>query len=119
MDIAGFQSTVMDCTGWSMNRTADLKQYASCSTNGRYAYIPGIISAAGDLRGYTDDENHISEFFDAGDTVLLYLFLSATKFHQVPAVIENVQEDIQIEEAGIVGWTASYKSQGDWLLWQG
>lgn len=117
-DVGGVATTVIDCTGWTMDRTVELQEYAACSTNGNYANIPGNVRATGNLTGYTDDTAHISSFFDVGDEILLYLYLNATRFHQVPAIIESVSEEVQVEQGSLVGWQATYKNQGSWLLWQ-
>lgn len=104
---------LIDCTGWSVEASADLKSYASCSTNGAEVNLKGIVRGGGSLSGYVDDGgtgDSIWDFITPGDICALHLYERAAWGHRVASIIENVSEQVQIEGADLVSWTANYKA---------
>lgn len=114
----GTYANILDCTGWSFERSIEVKSYASCSTSGFTAKVTGMKSGSGELRGYMDGTNHISTYIDEGDELTVRLFLNATKYHSVPMVITSVSEEVNIEDGDLVAWTANFENNGSWSLFQ-
>ncbi len=103
---------IVDCSQWTMDRSVNVFPYASCSTSGATARVTGTKDARGTLTGFVDDTTHISTFIEEGDEVVLQLFLNATSYWSVPAVITSVSEGANIETGDLVRWNANWEANG-------
>lgn len=109
-------STLIECTGWSFDRQVAEHVYASCATGGYKKRIAGTKDGSGELRGIFDPDDPIEGYINEGDHVTLLLYFSATKYHSVPAQINSINIDTDIEEGDIVRWTAQFGINGAYTL---
>lgn len=107
-------SEVIEVTGWTFSRKANVHQYASNTSNGYKRAVAGTKSGSGNVSGRYDPTNPPEDSFGEGDEVTLKLYTTATKFFQVPSVIENVDYECDMDEGEIVSWEASFVADGEW-----
>ena len=120
----GTYENILDCSYWSMQRSANILSYAACSTGGAKKKESGVKDANGQIRGYMDATNHISSYIEAGDSVFLKLYTDATNFwggqdalgaatgNGFPAIIGTVSEEYDIDAGDLVQWQADYEADG-------
>ena len=44
----------------------------------------------------------------------LLLYIDATRFYSVPAIIDSINFEVDIDTGEVVGWTADYSADGAW-----
>ncbi len=119
----GSPQNIVDCSQWTMDRSVNVFPYASCSTGGKTARITGTKDARGTLTGFVDDSEHISDFIQEGDEVVLYLYSNTTDYWLVPAFITSVSEGANIETGDLLRWNANWEStvldDGTSYTWNG
>lgn len=111
-------SVLVECTGWELDRSVELFDYASCATAGAKKRVAGVKDASVTLRGVMDPDDRIEDYLDVGDAVTLKLFYTATKHHLVPVVVESINEGVDIEAGDINRWEITASLNGSWTLAQ-
>lgn len=107
-------TSINEIKKWSFNPKVNTQRYASNKTGGYKCTIPGTKEATGTLSGvYTTSDSHIN-VIDVGTMVTLKLYINATLFFSVPAVITDYKLDVDLDNGEIVGWEGSFESDGPW-----
>lgn len=101
-------STLAECTKWTWNEEVVDSAYASCSTSGNRSRVAGTKDSTGTLEGILDPSDDIHNYILAGDHVTLKLYYTATKYHSVPAQINKIGQEVDIEEGNVIRWTADF-----------
>lgn len=107
-------TTLADITHWTLRTTALLSAYGSSATAGFRRRVAGIKDGSGTLDGKLDPADPISDDFDEGASVTLLLYLDATRFYTVPAIIESFRLEVDIDRGEVLGWHAEFSTQGAW-----
>jgi hypothetical protein len=103
-----------EITDWTFHTTSVNHAYASSSTGGYRQRVPGVKDAAGNIGFKLDPTNPITDDFDEGSAVTLLLYLDATHFYTVPAVIDTIQLAVDISSGDVLGGTAMFSASGAW-----
>lgn len=107
-------ATLADITHWKFRTTAGLAAYASSATGGYKRRVAGIKDGGGTLEGKLDPGHAVSDDFEEGAAVTLLLYIDATRFYSVPAIIETFRLEVDIDRGDIVGWQADFSTNGAW-----
>lgn len=107
-------TTLADITQWTLRTRANLAAYASSATAGYRRRVAGIKDGAGTLAGKLDPADPISDDFDEGAAVTLLLHIDATRYYTVPALIESLELEVDIDRGEVVGWRAEFSTSGAW-----
>jgi hypothetical protein len=107
-------SEIVECTGWSLNKKASVHTYASCSTGGFKAAVAGTKSCDGSVSGMWDPADQIDDHLEVGSGVSLKLYTTASLFSTVPAVIETLAVEVDLDDGEIVNWEAGFQGNGAW-----
>ncbi len=107
-------AAVADITYWSFSTAAQNPAYASSATAGHRKRLGGVKDGGGVIRGKLDIADAVTDDFNEGDAVTLLLYLNATKFYSVPAVIDRLQFEVDIDSGDVVGWEAEFSANGAW-----
>lgn len=107
-------SNVVECTGWSWERSVADHAYASCATGGWKKRVAGTKDHTGSLNGKFDPTDEIEGYFDEGDLVTLKLYVSTTAYYSVPAMITSLSIETNVDEGDIIPWTANFGGNGAW-----
>jgi len=107
-------TTLADITFWTLNTASNNPAYASSATAGHKKRVAGVKDGGGTIQGKLDVADAVTDDFDEGDAVTLLLHLDATRFYSVPAIIDSIQLEVDIDSGEVVGWTAEYSTDGAW-----
>lgn len=107
-------ATVADITYWSFTTAAQNPAYASSATAGHRKRLGGVKDGGGVIRGKLDLADAVTDDFNEGDAVTLLLHLNAAKFYTVPAVIDRLRFEVDIDTGDVVGWEAEFSTNGAW-----
>ena len=98
---------IVDTMGWTLSLVSNNPAYASNATAGHKTRVVGIADNNGT---FTFAVQSAAAEITQGQAVTLKLYMNATKFWTVPAVIDNVPYNTDINEGGIVTATASFSA---------
>ncbi|HEV2970691.1 MAG TPA: hypothetical protein VGY55_12040 [Pirellulales bacterium] len=104
--------TVAEVTKWSFTKQANSSRYASSGTGGFKRSIPGVKSGSGDVE-FKFDLAAASPLVE-GAAVTLLLYLDATHFYSVPAIVTRVEVEVDIDSGDVIGGAAHFDSDGAW-----
>ena len=107
-------NSLADITGWSFNTTSNNPAYASSSTGGYKKRVAGVRDASGNIAFKLNTSNPIGDEFEEGDEVTLLLHVDASNFYSVPAVIDSLSLEVDIDSGDVVGGTAGFSANGAW-----
>lgn len=99
-------------TGWSWSRETALHAYGSNSTAGHKRKVAGMKDNSGSFTGMIHDGGAIP--IDEGDAVTLQLHVDETgnNFYSVPAIVESIEVEVDINDGAPVGYTANFQGDG-------
>ena len=107
-------SNVAECQSWSWSRSIADHAYASCATAGFKKRVAGTKDHSGSLGGVLDPADPVEDYFDEGDLVTLNLYVTATAYYIVPAMITELGVEVNVDDGDIIKWTASFGGNGAW-----
>ncbi|MDZ4781242.1 MAG: hypothetical protein SGJ19_13390 [Planctomycetia bacterium] len=107
-------TAVANITFWNFSTLAQNPAYASSATAGHRKRLGGVKDGGGVIRGKLDLTDAVTNDVNEGDSVTLLLYLNATKFYSVPAVIDRLQFEVDIDSGDVVGWEAEFGANGAW-----
>lgn len=100
---------LVDTLGWTLNLLSNNPAYASNATSGVKTRVVGVADSNGTVTfAYQGAAAEITQ----GQAVTLKLYLNATKFWTVPAVIDSIAYNTDINDGNIVSVTASFSGTG-------
>jgi len=107
-------TTLAEITHWTFRTESNNVAYGSSATAGFRRRVAGIKDGRGTVRGKLDPADPLDSIFDEGDTVTLLLYVDATHFYSVPALVDSVEFEVDIDRGDIVGWIAEFSADGAW-----
>jgi hypothetical protein len=107
-------TTLAEITDWTFHTTSLNHAYASSSTAGFRRRVPGVKDGSGSIGFKLDPADPITDDFDEGSAVTLLLYVDATHFYTVPAVIDSIQLAVDISSGDVLGGTAMFSADGAW-----
>ncbi|MBN8625015.1 MAG: hypothetical protein J0M17_05965 [Planctomycetes bacterium] len=102
---------IADVVRWTLRTSARSVSYASNATGSARRTVPGNVTAAGSIVFHLSAD---AAPLAAGDVVELRLYLDAERFYEVPAVIEAVELETDVDTGALVGGTAQFAADGPW-----
>jgi len=103
-----------EITDWTFHATSVNHAYASSSTGGYRRRVAGVKDGAGSIGFKLDPASPITDDFDEGSSVTLLLYLDATHYYTVPALIDAIQLAVDISSGDVLGGTATFSANGQW-----
>ena len=107
-------TALAEITDWTFHATSNNHAYASSSTGGYRRRVPGVKDGSGSIGFKLDPADPITDDFDEGSVVTLLLYLDATHFCSVPAVIDSISLAVDISSGDVLGGTAMFSASGPW-----
>ncbi len=107
-------TTLAEITQWTFQTRSNNVAYGSSATAGYRRRVAGAKDGRGTIRGKLDPADPLTNAFEEGDTVTLQLYLDASRFYSVPALIDTLQFEVDIDSGDIVGWVAEFSTDGAW-----
>jgi hypothetical protein len=107
-------AAIADVTKWTLRTTSNNVAYASSSTGGFRRRVAGVKDGSGTIAFKLDVEDPITDELEEGDAVTLLLYLDDSRHYSVPAVIDALQWEVDIDRGEIIGGTAEFSIDGAW-----
>lgn len=105
---------ICEVRNWKFNPKSNNPKYASNKTSGYKRTVAGVKEATGSISGAWDNANDFLAVIDVGTGVTLLLYTNTTKFFSVPAVIDDVSVNVDVDNGEIVSWDSNFSSNGQW-----
>jgi hypothetical protein len=107
-------TTLADITLWQLTTSAKNVAFASSATGGYKRRFPGVKDARGKFTFRLNAGDAITTQLDVGDSATLKLYVDATNFFSVPAVIDVVELTTDISTGKVVGGAVEFSADGAW-----
>lgn len=105
-------AAVAHITSWRLISTSTNPAYASSETGGAKTRVPGVRDSNGQFRGKLDDAEAQAETVAEGSLVNLKLYTDATHYVIVPAIIDRLQIEVDVDRGEIVSFVADFSGTG-------
>ena len=100
---------IAEVTGWTLERTSNNPAWASSSIPGRKQRVAGVQDASGTIEGKLDVANTpMGDGLVEGGSVTLNLYVNATQFFVVPALIDSISFECDMDEGEVVSFSAAF-----------
>jgi hypothetical protein len=109
-------SNLVECMNWTFDRKAAEHAYASCNTGGYKKRIAGTKDGTGTIRGLQDSADPIENYIIEGSSVTLRLYWTAAKYYSVPAIVNSLKTEVDIDDGAPVPWDADFGANGAWTI---
>ncbi len=101
-------------TNWTWNPSSNNPDWASSDTSGYKKRVAGIKDGTGTVDFKYDFTDRIHSTLDVGSEVTLKLYLNATDYFSVPAIVDDISYEVNINEGDVVGGTLTFSQNGEW-----
>lgn len=105
---------IADVVRWTFRGTARSVAYASNRTEEHLRHVPGTQSGSGTIAFQFNPAAPATEQLAAGSKVVLLLHLDAARHYEVPAVIEHLELQTDIDTGALIGGSAQFATDGVW-----
>lgn len=99
---------------FSWNPSQETKDYASNKTGGAKKRVSSVKDGSGSLDGVWDPWDPITDHMEPGTEVTLKLQHYTGQFWVVPAIIDDMSFEVDIETGDVQTWTANFSLNGPW-----
>lgn len=101
-------------TKWDINPTVGETAWGDSDSAGHTNREPGRKDSTGNIEGKLDQNDDVTLLFVPGDKVNLTLWLSATAldYYYVPAMIQGISFEVDVDTQAVVGWSATFGENG-------
>jgi hypothetical protein len=107
-------SDVAECTGWTFNPTSNNPSWGSCDGGGYKQRVAGVKDGSGSIEGKFNPDDPIYDHLEEGTSVVLKLYINATAYYRVPAIIDSFSLEVDMDDGDVVGWSADFSTNGAW-----
>jgi hypothetical protein len=101
---------------FSWNPSQETKDYASNKTGGAKKRVSSVRDGSGSLDGVWDPWDPITDHMEPGTEVVLKLQHYTNQFWLVPAIIDDMSFECDIETGDVQTWTANFSLNGPWTI---
>lgn len=103
---------VSPVSNWKLVATSDNPEYAANDTGGWKKRAAGLRDASGSFEIKAADSQHCP--VEEGDAAALKLHVDATgnNYYEVPAIIDKVSVDVDINKGAIVAYVIDFSGNG-------
>lgn len=110
----GTPTEVAELTKWSFNPKSNNPAWASNRTGGFKRRRSGIRDGSGSMEGKWDPADPITDYLEDGSEIQLNLVTAGTQQFVVPAIIDGIKLDVDLDSGEIIGWSADWSLNGAW-----
>ena len=107
---------VANITRWKFETKSNTLAYASSATGGFRERLPGVRHGSGTVLFVLSDAAPVPDQLADGDQVTLKLYVDADSFYSVPAVIETLSLDVNVDTGNPVDGQFKFATAGAWTL---
>lgn len=102
-------NTVGEITGWRYTETSNNPAWSSSGTSGHKTRVAGVGDGSGsaDFK-YDPSDTPESEGIVKGALLTLLLYINATVYHSVPAIVDSISYEVDVDEGETVSGTFDF-----------
>jgi hypothetical protein len=104
---------IAEVTKWSFTKQANSSRYASSSSGGFKRSVAGVKSGSGEIE-FKFDMSAASPLVE-GAAVTLLLYLDASHFYSVPAIVTRIEVEVDIDTGDVISGSAHFDTDGAWM----
>ncbi len=112
VQVAG--TDIAEVTKWSFNPTSNNSSWASSSTAGYKDRVGGSKDGSGTIEGKLDVTDPIYNQLEEGDEFTGLFYIDDTRFYEVPAIVDSMDLEVDIDDGEVVGWSIDFSTRGQW-----
>ena len=105
-------TAIPDILGWTFDKTANGDQFGSSSGAGYAKAVVGTKRGSGTITAKWDAS--AASTIAEGVSATLLLYLNATEFYSVPAIITSFSLNVDIDTGNANSFTANFLTNGAW-----
>lgn len=105
---------VTELTKWGFNPKCGTSAWASNRSGGYKKRVAGNKDGSGSMEGKWDPTAPITDMLEEGTEVTLNLVITGAQKYIVPAIIEGIKLDVDLDSGDVVGWSADWSTTGPW-----
>lgn len=105
---------VAELMKWSFNPKSNNPAWASNRTAGFKRRVAGVRDGSGSCEGKWDPNDPLTDHLEDGASVTLNLQLSTTHFFVVPAIVDGIKVDVDLDSGEVIGWSFDWSLNGAW-----
>lgn len=105
-------SEITPVTNWTLVKLSENKDYAANDTGGARKRVSGIKDCRGTFEVKAADSQNVP--CEEGDTATLKLHVdeSGDNYYEVPAIIDQIEVDVDINRGEIVAYAIAFSGNG-------
>jgi hypothetical protein len=105
-------SEITPVVNWKLTAQSSNPEYAANDTGGWKKRVAGVRDASGSLEIKASDDRHCP--IEEGDAPLLALHLdrSGSNYYQVPAIVDKISVQVDIQKGEIVAYLVDFSGNG-------
>jgi hypothetical protein len=107
-------TAVSETTKWNFGPKSNNPKYCSNKTAPYTWRVPGVKDGSGSADGKWDPTNPLTAVLDVGTLFTGKFYLDAVAYYQVPAVVDDIKLNVDIDTGEIVSWTVTFSTVGAW-----
>jgi hypothetical protein len=105
-----------EVTHWTFNPTSNNPAWHGSGGGGTKQRVAGVKDGSGTVDFKYDDADKIHDAINEGDSVTLNLYVDANSFFAVPALVDGISYDVDIDDGEAVSGTIDFSANGAWTL---
>lgn len=95
-------------TKWDATMSANNPSYSSSDTPGQMTRVVGVKDAKGTFEFKVDDTSPVHSTLVNGSTATLKLYLNASKYFTIPAIMDDIKYSVDISGGDTVSGSGSF-----------
>jgi len=103
-------NTLAHITRWRLTHRANNSAWASSSTAGYKQRVAGVRDWSGSFAAVYDNATPLPVV--VGNNYTLHLTTDGTDEFTGPAIIDNLEFEVDIDDGKVIGWTAEFSGNG-------
>jgi len=112
--VAG-STTLAEITGWRFTPTSNNPAWASSSTGGYKTRVAGVADGSGSFDYVYSKTNLLSAGgITVGASVTLKLYIDTDDYYQVPAIIDSISIDVDMNDGNQVSGSCDFSITAAW-----
>lgn len=109
-------SELAEITTWTFTTTSNNSAWASSTNPGYKKRVGGVRDCSGTVNGKFNGDLTDYDDLEAGASVTLTLKINATHYYTVPALVDEFNLEVDMDNGEVVGWSLNFSGNGAWSV---
>lgn len=109
-------SKIAEITTWTFTTTSNNSAWASSTDPGYKKRVGGVRDCSGTVNGKFNGDIEQYNDLEAGSSVTLTLKINTANYYAVPAIIDEFNIEVDMDNGEVVGWSMNFSGNGAWSV---